>query len=77
VKTALIIAGILNYHPRWVALKLIERDKEVLAELREADSNVAAELEALCEKTATHVRDTLNTDVRLSLILKGCLTNAF
>ncbi|MDR2819736.1 MAG: ferrous iron transport protein B [Desulfovibrio sp.] len=57
-----------RYHPRWVALKLLEGDAEVQREARAADSAATAELEAVCQKTAAHLRDTLNTDIEAVVI---------
>lgn len=52
-----------RYHPRWVALKLLEGDEEILKQARDADAATTADLEALCKKTAAHMRGTLNANM--------------
>lgn len=49
------------YQPRFTAIKLIESDQDILAEARAANQEVAARLEAICNKAAAHVKDTFNT----------------
>lgn len=76
-------AGLLvaRYHPRWTAVKLLERDEEIHKEAEEADAKTTAELTAICKKTAEHVRDTLNanmeaiiTDYRYGYTAACCVT---
>ena len=52
-----------RYQSRWVALKLLEGDGDMLKEARAADAKTTAELEAICKKAVAHVRDTLNTNM--------------
>ena len=52
-----------RYLPSWVALKLLEGDDVIMAEVRAADAKTADELAALCRKTADHVRATLNANL--------------
>ena len=52
-----------RYQSRWVALKLLEGDGDMLKEARAADAKTTAELEAVCKKAVAHVRDTLNTNM--------------
>lgn len=55
-------AGLLDgvYAPRWLALKLLENDDAILREVRGADAEAAARLEAVCRRTAAHIHDTFN-----------------
>lgn len=52
-----------RYQSRWVALKLLEGDGDMLKEARAADAKTTVELEAICKKAVAHVRDTLNTSM--------------
>ncbi len=57
-------SGLLSniYQPRFVAVKLVENDQDILKEARNADPEICAKLEAICNKVAAHVRDTFATD---------------
>ena len=50
-----------RYHPYYVALKLLERDGDMMAEVEAADAGISGELKQLCDRVARHVRETLNT----------------
>lgn len=50
------------YQPRFVAVKLLENDQDILSEARNADPETTGKLEAIYERVALHVRDTFNTD---------------
>lgn len=52
-----------QYHPHWVALKLVEGDEEIRSEAAAANASLTAELEELCKKTTSHVRSTLNVSM--------------
>ncbi|SDF05518.1 ferrous iron transport protein B [Desulfovibrio legallii] len=52
-----------RYAPSWVALKMLEGDSEIWHEARAADARTTTDLQDLCNKTAAHVRDTLNTSL--------------
>ncbi len=71
----------LRYHPHWVALKLLERDTDMIAEARAADASLADELLKICEETGHHIRKTLGssmesviTDHRFGFI-RSCLAD--
>lgn len=49
-----------RYPARWTALKMLENDAEILAEVRRQSSDAAALLEAMRETVAKHLQDTLN-----------------
>lgn len=48
------------YHPRWVAVKLLEGDERVREEVREAAPEIAKKLQALHDEVSAHIRTTLN-----------------
>lgn len=50
-----------RYHPRFTALKLLENDTDMQREAQEANPEIAAKLQAICKRVASHVRDTFNT----------------
>ncbi len=52
-----------RYAPSWVALKMLEGDSEIWHEARAVDARTTTDLQDLCNKTAAHVRDTLNTSL--------------
>ncbi|MBO5490191.1 MAG: ferrous iron transport protein B [Desulfovibrio sp.] len=52
-----------RYHPYYVALKLMERDADMLQEVQAADAALAAELQKICDQVFRHVRDTLGTSM--------------
>ncbi|MBQ9407260.1 MAG: ferrous iron transport protein B [Desulfovibrio sp.] len=52
-----------RYHPYYTALKLIERDADMLAEVNAADAKTAGELEATSRQVAKHVEDTLGASM--------------
>ena len=50
-----------TYAPRWVALKYLEKDEQILSHGRKADRETADRLEAMVEDVAEHVMNTLDT----------------
>jgi len=50
-----------KYPARWVALKYIERDSEVIKQGREANAELSDRLTAAVNKLADHLKTTLNT----------------
>ncbi len=56
-------AGFLTetYPARWIALKYLENDEQILEVGAKADAEVAARLTRIVEETSAHVRSTLNT----------------
>ena len=56
-------AGLLaeEYPARWVALKLLEADEEIVTRSRAAAPELAADLEGRVDEVTRHMRDTLNT----------------
>ena len=52
-----------KYHPYYVALKLIERDSDMLNEVKGRDPSLAERLEEICAKVEKHVRDTLGASM--------------
>jgi len=50
-----------SYRPRWIALKYIENDEQILALGRAADPSVARELEKMADRLARHVENTLGS----------------
>lgn len=50
------------YQPRFVAVKLMEHDQDMLHEALKSDSETTAKLEEIYQRVAAHVRDTFNTD---------------
>ena len=57
--------GVLTerYSPRWTAIKLMEGDKEVRQQVREANSALFTEVEEECRQVADHIRDTLHVSM--------------
>lgn len=57
-------SGLLKtvYQPRFVALKLLENDADIMREARIHNPEATARLEAISARIADHVRDTFNTD---------------
>lgn len=51
---------ITRYPARWTALKILESDAEILAEIRHHSPDIAALLEAMRERVVKHLQDTLN-----------------
>lgn len=56
-------AGFLTdkYPPRWVVLKYLEKDAEVIRQGQEADPEVSRTISARVDKLAAHLKTTLNT----------------
>lgn len=50
------------YQPRFVAVKLLENDQDILREAQKADAVTTAKLMAIYEHVAQHVHNTFNTD---------------
>lgn len=59
VEKAGILAG--NYPARWVALKYLEQDEEVIKQGKAASPVESAKLIQMAEKVAAHLKTTLNT----------------
>lgn len=57
-------SGLLKtvYQPRFVALKLLENDTDIMREAKKDNPEAAAKLEAISRRISIHVRDTFNTD---------------
>jgi len=54
-------AATAGYAPRWLAIKHLEGDAEIIDALRSRDAETAARLEALSAKVADHCHKTLGT----------------
>ena len=56
-------AGLLSglYRPRWVAMKYLEKDEQIVGKGREANPDLSAALEKRAEKAAVHLKRTLDT----------------
>jgi ferrous iron transport protein B len=56
-------AGLLtgHYPARWVALKFLEGDKEIVGKARAADPAASGKLQAIADEAARHLRATLDT----------------
>ncbi|MBQ3059684.1 MAG: ferrous iron transport protein B [Desulfovibrio sp.] len=50
-----------KYPARWLALKILEGDADVLAEVRKVDSTLAERLAVSCHTVAGHIQKTLKT----------------
>jgi ferrous iron transport protein B len=50
------------YPARWIAIKYLENDKQILAQGRKANPALASKLEAMVDKVAAHLQETLSTD---------------
>lgn len=51
-----------EYQARFVAIKILENDQDMLAEARKADPAATEALETIYERVAHHVQDTFNAD---------------
>ncbi len=51
-----------NYPPRWVAIKYLEEDLEIIEKGRSVDKDTSARLEKMVEKVSKHCETTLNTN---------------
>ena len=51
-----------SYQPRFIALKLLENDADIMREAARADPEAAAKLAAISARISNHVRDTFNSD---------------
>ena len=49
-----------TYHARWIALKYLENDKQILSKGKTINSSVSARLEEIVEKVSLHLQRTLN-----------------
>jgi ferrous iron transport protein B len=49
------------YPSRWIAIKFLENDAQILAKGREADRNTAERLEAITRTVGAHIEETLET----------------
>lgn len=81
-----LLAG--KYKTRWIALKLLENDSEVLKECWQADRDTAEKLQKITERTEKHLKSTLDAlpediiaDHRYgyikSVLLKGVLKHRY
>ncbi|MBW2545186.1 MAG: ferrous iron transport protein B [Deltaproteobacteria bacterium] len=50
-----------TYHARWIALKYLENDKQILLKGQESNPSLSARLEKMVEKVSLHLEKTLNT----------------
>lgn len=50
------------YDPRFVALKFLENDQDIIQEAKKENSDACAKLQAISSRVAAHVRNTFNTD---------------
>jgi ferrous iron transport protein B len=50
-----------RYPPRWLALKCMERDQQIV-ELIRGDHEISSAVDAICEKTSKHLTDTLEEE---------------
>ncbi|UCB51488.1 MAG: ferrous iron transport protein B [Deltaproteobacteria bacterium] len=50
-----------RYHPRWLALKCMEKDTQIV-ELIRGDHEISSAVEAICNKTSKHIMDTLEEE---------------
>ncbi len=50
-----------KYPPRWLALKSMERDDQIV-ELIRSDHEISSAVDAICEKTSKHLMDTLEEE---------------
>lgn len=50
-----------KYHPRWIAVKLIEGDSSIYEEICAIDEKLSQELNEICQPISIHVRQTLDT----------------
>ena len=55
-----LLAG--KYHPYYVALKIMERDVDMLEDAKKSDAATTAKLQAIADETFEHVRNTLGTN---------------
>ncbi|MDR2669460.1 MAG: ferrous iron transport protein B [Desulfovibrio sp.] len=51
-----------TYPPRWVAMKFLECDQDILRAAQAAAPEVAARLQAMADKTSDHLRSTVGVD---------------
>jgi len=77
-----------TYPPRYIAIKYLENDDQILAKGKKDDANTAEKLEKLVDQTATHIHQTLDVypeaiiaDHRYgyikSIIRQGVITHKF
>ena len=50
-----------TYPARWIALKYMEKDEQILGLGHKADSQISERLEAVVEKVSVHIKQTLNS----------------
>ncbi len=50
-----------SYPSRWIAIKYLENDEQILNKGRENDPDIADRLEAIVEKVGAHIQETLET----------------
>ncbi|NOQ45975.1 MAG: ferrous iron transport protein B [Desulfobulbaceae bacterium] len=74
-----------TYPARWVGLKLLEHDEQILSKVEQIDSTVARKLSAHCQEVTNHLQSTLDVypeaviaDHRYgfikSILHQGCIT---
>lgn len=51
-----------KYDPKWLAVKFIENDREIIREAEASDRDTASMISEIVEKTAAHVRSTLDAE---------------
>lgn len=59
VEEAGLLAG--KFPARWVALKYLERDDDVISQCKDQAPSVSEQLSAMADKVAEHIRTTLNS----------------
>ncbi len=52
-----------KYQPRFLALKILDNDSDVIQEIKNENQEIGAKLEAIRARVALHVKDTFNTSV--------------
>ncbi|MDR1657537.1 MAG: ferrous iron transport protein B [Deltaproteobacteria bacterium] len=51
-----------RYPARWISMKFLERDKEIIGRAQKANPDVSAKLKAIADKVSAHLKTTLNTN---------------
>jgi ferrous iron transport protein B len=59
IQAAELLTG--SYPARWIAIKLLERDEQILKQARQADPVLSADIEKQVECLSVHLQETLNT----------------
>ncbi|MDR0622337.1 MAG: ferrous iron transport protein B, partial [Deltaproteobacteria bacterium] len=59
IEAANLLTG--SYPARWLAMKFLERDEEIIGRAKEANPELSAKLQAKCDALAAHMKTTLKT----------------